>query len=440
MYVHRTPTAHAIKDIISPNSITITSMYSLRKFIAVFVLLITLEAHSQEDAVILVIPNADSKILIDGLEKGISKSGSSVRIVTSAGEHYIEAQPNDPKLQTRGEIVILESQKQKILKVQFEASSMPNFELINVADLNISLPGVVTVTAWSSDHPNQNFAYPTQWLAFEKGDEIIIDATMSNKNGTNIINVMTYPEQVIRYSNNSFTELKEVHIKVEQRSIFAFVLGTNHAFDRNCFLKIHRKPATQESTRFNSTVSLKKIYTPISIHEAQDFFINGGINATFAAGKSRVTIPISLPENTIEWHYRFSASRNKEDIENVKANFKLFSELATATLGLTGVGAAITDGVFSNLAQPPGADFCDIYLLPSEHRSAFEAKQDGQWKHYPDAARENFKSGNVRVTCCNTGQFYLGIRNPTATMGINVSIEVVAITVREDYVMEYVGN
>ncbi|MBT1705153.1 hypothetical protein [Chryseosolibacter indicus] len=412
----------------------------MKKFFILLLLSVGFQVYAQDDAVVLVIPNADSKILLDGLEKGVSKSGSSVRLETSAGEHYIEAQPINPALQTKGEVVLLESNKQKILKIQFEERLGSSVELIKVADLNISLPGVVTVSAWNSDHPNQNYPYPTQWFAFEKGDEIVLDATMSNRNGTNIINVLTYPDKVVRYSNNGFTELKDVRIKVEQRGIFAFVLATNHAFDRNCFLKIHRKPATAETTTFNSTVSLKKIYTPISIHEVQDFFINGGLNATFANGKSRITIPISLPENTVEWYYRFSASRNKEDIENVKTNFKLLSEVATATFGLTGVSGMVTESIFNNLAQPPGSDFCDIYLLPSEYRSTFEAKQDDQLRHYPDGGRQNFKSGNVRVTCCNTGQFYLGIKNPAATMGINVSIEVVAITVKEDYVMEYVQN
>jgi hypothetical protein len=411
----------------------------MKTYLIVFLLLLGFKAYSQEDAIVLVIPNIDCKILLDGIEKGISKTGSSVRLVASAGEHYIEAQPLDVKLQTKGEIVILESNKQKILKIQFEASSI-DIEPIKVADLNISLPGLVTVSAWNSDHPNQNYPYPTQWFAFEKGDEIILDATMSNKNGTNVINVVTYPDQVVRYSNNAFTELKDVRIKVAERTIFAFVLGTNHTFDRNCFLKVYRKAASPESLGFNSTVSLKKNYTPVSLHEAQGFFINGGMNATFSTGKSRVTIPITLPENTVEWYYRFSASRNKEDVENVKANFKLFSEVGSAMLGLTGVGATITEGIFNSLAQPPGADFCDIYLLPAEHRSAFEGKLDDQWRHYPDGGRENFKSGNVRVTCCTAGQFYLGIKNPATTMGVNVSIEVVAITVKEDYVMEYIGN
>jgi hypothetical protein len=327
--------------------------------------------------------------------------------------------------------------KQKILKVQIDLrQTIENCDPIKVADLNVGLPGLVTVGAWTADNKNKSYPYPTQWFAFERGDEIIVDATMSNKNGTNTLTVFSYPDQVTRYSNNAFTELKGVRIKVEQRSIFGFVLGTNHTFDRNCFLKIYRKPASKETISFNSAVSLQKFYTPVAIHEAQDFFINGGWNATLSTGRSRVTIPIILPENTVEWYYRFSASRDKADIENVKKNFNLLSEVTTSMFGMTGVGTVFTDAIFSSLAQPPGADVCEIYLLGPEHREAFEAKKDDQWRYFTEGARQNFKSGNVRITSFNAGQFYLGIRNPASTMGINVSVEVVALTVKEEYVME----
>ncbi len=45
-------------------------------------------------------------------------------------------------------------------------------------------------------------------------------------------------------------------------------------------------------------------------------------------------------------------------------------------------------------------------------------------------------AGNVKVTCCNNGQYYLGIRNPDGSYGINVSIEIVAITAMDGYAMD----
>jgi hypothetical protein len=48
-------------------------------------------------------------------------------------------------------------------------------------------------------------------------------------------------------------------------------------------------------------------------------------------------------------------------------------------------------------------------------------------EHQHGQETENFKAGNVKVTCCNSGSNYLGIRNPDATYGINVLVEVVAL-------------
>lgn len=392
-------------------------------------------AFAQDEAVVIVVPSLESKILVDGIEKGVSKSGNAIRIITTGGEHYIEAQPLDNRFLTKGEAITLEVGKQKILKIQFDTPVAAEPNPITVADLNISVPGEVTVITWASENEGA-YPYPLQLFAFEEGDEIVVDATMSNRNGTNVLRVFTYPDRVERYTNNAFTELKDLRIKVGKRGIYVFELRSNHAFDRDCFLKIRRKPASTHTIDFNPTVSLKKIYTPVAIHEVQDFFINGGLNASFMGGKSRVTIPIKLPKNTTEWYYRFSASRDPQDIENVKNNFKLIAELTTTLLGLSGTGTIVTEGIFNALAQPPGADYCDVYLLTNESRGNFESKDDGNWRFFPDATRQNFKSGNVRVTCCSQGQFYLGIKNPSSTNGISVSIEVVALTVTEDYVME----
>jgi len=39
------------------------------------------------------------------------------------------------------------------------------------------------------------------------------------------------------------------------------------------------------------------------------------------------------------------------------------------------------------------------------------------------------------VKCCNSGQYYLGIRNPSS-FGVNVSIEVVALIESDEFAME----
>ncbi|MBL7872111.1 MAG: hypothetical protein JNM78_10895 [Cyclobacteriaceae bacterium] len=395
----------------------------------------TLAAFAQEDAVLLVIPNQDAVIILDGVEQGSTKAGAAYRMVVKVGEHYVEAR--NSQSQTSGELIQTEAGKQKILRIEFSVNSEPvHIDKILIADINFNVPGITTVMAWQSNNPGLAYPNPEFYYAFEKGDEIFLDVSMSNAKGTNSIRIASYPNDVVRYTNNAFTSLTNVSIKIPERSIYKFTVATNHAFDRNCFIKVRRMPGSPETVHFNSTVSRQTILTPIVVTEPQSYFINSGSNATFMGGKSRVLLPIQLPQNTIEWVYRFSASRSKDDIDNVKNNFKLFSELSTLALSLTGPMAKAGTLAVDKLTQPPGANYCDIYLLPRESAQLFEAKQDAAWKHYQDASRVNFMSGNVKVTCCNTGSFVIGIKNPDPSYGIHAVLEVVAITAKEEYVME----
>src|SRR5260370_585899 len=113
------------------------------------------------------------------------------RITATGGEHYVEARTMAGL--TKGEVVQLESGKQKILKLDFDKAIAIPTEAVTVADLNFELPGAVTVASWQSNNEGKKYPYPEYYFAFEKGDEIILNLTMSNKNGTNQINVSTYP-------------------------------------------------------------------------------------------------------------------------------------------------------------------------------------------------------------------------------------------------------
>jgi hypothetical protein len=397
-------------------------------FLSAFIF-VTSNALAQEEATILVIPNLDAKIIVDGIDKGQTKAGSALRVTTVSGEHYVEAQSVNGL--TKGEIVQLEAGKQKILKIEFEISPQITLqEIIPVADINFEIPGFIDAI---SDEPEKSYPYPIFYYAFEKGDEITLNISMSNKKGTNLIEMSTYPDGVVRYTNNSFIELKDMKVKVPERAIYKFKFATNHIFPRNCFLKVSRTPASAEAINFNTKVTLKRILTPVSIHEPEDLYVN---SATNLSGKTRILIPVKLPPNTIEWFYRFSASRSKEDIANVKKNFGLLGELTTLVFNLTGVGAAVTSIAVEKLSQPPGANYCDVFFIEHKYIGVFEAKQDDQWKYITEGSRMNLSAGNVKITCCNEGQYYLGIRNPDISIGVNVSIEVVAITAKDEYSMD----
>ncbi len=396
-----------------------------------FFLLITLKltsAFAQENGTVLVIVNTNAKILIDGEDVGYVKKSIPSKFETIAGEHYIQA-INDEENLNKGEIVTIEAGEQKIFKIDFDIKN--KLEPIKVADLNFSITGSITVAAWISNNSGKAYPdYPKYYYAFEEGDEIVINCSMSNLKGTNIINISTFPDNVKKYSNKSFTELNNLRLSVEKRAIYKFEFATNHAFNRTCFLTIERIPSNEEKKNFNTTVKWTKEYKPVTIVKAQKNYINSGSHATFKGGKSRITIPINLPKNTVKWYYTVTASRKPENIESVSSTIDMAGELAK----LINVSGGLLSFGIEQMTKPPGSDYCDVYLLDFANSQLFEAKE--AYRYLPQGSRENIESGVVEIDCCLNDTYYIGIKNPDTYNGINTLIEVVAIIQEEGLRME----
>lgn len=319
-------------------------------------------------------------------------------------------------------------------------------EPITVTSQSITIPGGLAVANWKKEHPNENYKYPRLVFGFAAGDEIIIDFTTENKKGTQIIEVMEYGSNSMVYSNKQFQTLEGVRIKVPRSNVYKFEFATNHLFDRQCKVSLKRIPASDSTQNFNCNVSWKTVYDttftvveekrkvtskyePFNLHTPIDFFVNSGSNATLMGGKSRIDIPIILPENTVSWYYSFSATRNKDAVEKTKSTMKLFSELTR----LIDVSGGLALGI-NALTQPPGADYCDIYLLDADNREHFLNKTDDKMRYFSEGTRLNLMSGNVHIrNCCKNSTYFLGIKNPSKTYGIAVIIEIVAIIEKAEY-------
>ncbi|MBK7561210.1 MAG: hypothetical protein IPI68_06720 [Chitinophagaceae bacterium] len=59
-------------------------------------------------------------------------------------------------------------------------------------------------------------------------------------------------------------------------------------------------------------------------------------NALLQGGKSRITLPVLIPKNTVEWYYTFSANREEEEVSRTKNSINLMGQL-TKLIDKTGV-------------------------------------------------------------------------------------------------------
>lgn len=151
--------------------------------------------------------------------------------------------------------------------------------------------------------------------------------------------------------------------------------------------------------------------------ENRDLYINGGARAQFG-GKSRTYIKVDLPPNTIQWYYSFSTSKGKSGTKNLNLGIQL--------AGILTDPSGITSNVLSAIDVPEGEATADVYLINRENLNSFLQKIE--FRHFPEGMAENTKQAVVKIDDIKSGTWYLGIKNPSSLNGINLSIEVVAIT------------
>ena len=155
--------------------------------------------------------------------------------------------------------------------------------------------------------------------------------------------------------------------------------------------------------------------------QQDNFYLNSKSNDLLKGGKSRVLVPIALPENTVSWYYAFTASREEKDIKNTIKSFGLASTLSNYIDTENSFSGAV-----ENLNPPPGANICDIYLLDEKNALLFKNKED--YSPFLFGSRENYKSGIVNVKNSPNNILYLGLNNPDNIYGIHIGIEIICIT------------
>jgi tetratricopeptide (TPR) repeat protein len=181
--------------------------------------------------------------------------------------------------------------------------------------------------------------------------------------------------------------------------------------------------------------SLAQDYTEkaVQVISPETFVLNSENNALFSDGVNKIVYSIKLPANTIRWFYVYSASRNKEKIQDVKNSSKLFSTLSKAIDNGGTTAAAI-----SIISTPPGYDYCNVYLLSSNKDASTFKNTNDQFYHFSDCSRKNLSSGKVEVSASYSviGTQYLGFQNPSSAFALNCYLEVVAIVSEEKVVVK----
>jgi hypothetical protein len=164
--------------------------------------------------------------------------------------------------------------------------------------------------------------------------------------------------------------------------------------------------------------STKPIYKVVPIVTSHSFYLKGGSRA-LVGNSSRQVLPIALPANTVEWYYTVTTTNNRKQFLNSDLTEQL-DKLLVPELG-------ITSNALSTITVPGGSGLCDVYVMTNPNEVVKYVNKQPAASFLMNDSRQKYISGIIQVKDFLYGSCFLVLRNPSASQGLNVTVEVTAI-------------
>ena len=169
---------------------------------------------------------------------------------------------------------------------------------------------------------------------------------------------------------------------------------------------------------FSFAQTSKPNYKVVPVVTSHSFFLKGGSRAIIG-NSSRQVLQIELPANTVEWYYTVTTTTNRKQSLNSDLTEQL-DKLLVPDLG-------ITSNASSSIAVPHGSGICDVYVMTNPNEVNKYVNKKPAVSFLMNDSRQNYISGLIQVKDFLYGSCFLVLRNPSASQGLNVTVEVTAI-------------
>ncbi len=162
----------------------------------------------------------------------------------------------------------------------------------------------------------------------------------------------------------------------------------------------------------------KPVYKIVPVVTSHSFYLKGGSRA-MVGNSSRQVLPINLPANTIEWYYTIATTNNRKQSLNSDLTGQLDKLLVS--------DPGINSNALSAIAVPGGSGICDVYVMTNPNEVNKYVNKQPAVSFLMNDSRQNYTSGVIQVKDFLYGSCFLVLRNPSASQGLNVTVEVTAI-------------
>ncbi|HEY2349184.1 MAG TPA: hypothetical protein VGH64_09220 [Puia sp.] len=168
----------------------------------------------------------------------------------------------------------------------------------------------------------------------------------------------------------------------------------------------------------SSAQTTKPVYKVIPVITSHSFYLKGGSRA-LTGNSSRQVLPIELPPNTVEWYYTVTTTSSRKQSLNSNLTGQLDKFLVP--------GFGISSTALSAIEVPAGTGLCDVYIMTNPNEVIKYVNKKPAVSFLMNDSRQNYTSGVIQVKDFLYGSCFLVLRNPSASLGLNVTVEVTAI-------------
>jgi len=410
--------------------------------LSLIALLLGLTSFSQTGTgKLLVLSNVPGHVLVDGKSLGEAEPNKPLLQDVPAGDHLVQlAYTSNGKAEVKNEVITVELDKQRVVNFLVEVVPSTNTTTersvpIIVADLNVAIPGVLL---GSSTTPSELY------YAFEAGDEVLLDISMSNVKGTNSLEVATYPGGVVKYSNRAFNDLKGQSFTMAERGILRFVLATNHIADRNAYVKVWRVAVSPSTAKFNTDVLWRMVMDTTYQVQDQRFLVKSDtiiVNPVDQVAKvssqtasngnpNHTLVDFTLPAGTAAWSYYIGVGSEGSAAYGV-ARDKFIADASKPLLALAGTNplGALAMGSLNYFSKIQGEDNVKYwYITDWESVQLFKAGQSFMQYKQGDVVNDA-----VRMTTPLVGKVFLMLVNDNIMEPIDVTVKVSAVVANQQW-------
>jgi hypothetical protein len=176
--------------------------------------------------------------------------------------------------------------------------------------------------------------------------------------------------------------------------------------------------------------SMGTTYKTVQVLKENEFYLNGG-RISLVGGKSRTAFQVKLPPNTVKWYYSFTTAQGNNPTNQIQ----LFSKL-TRIVDRSG----ITEIALNEIMAPRGTGICDVFITDKKNMETFIDKADlfgKSFSHYHSLGRSNSRRDAVKIDNLFTDDLWICFKNPSASTGVSIKFEVVAIVEEKSIIKEW---